>query len=260
MNIEWAECVREVARKLLEWRPQGGCAGSWQGTQYKAEADCRAHDLLSRLLNLREPVLPVVSEEDPISQNLSARPAHYWLIDPLDGTASYAAGFDGFVCQAALMDKLGPAESVVIAPALGLEYQARRGEGAWKNNSRIFVKPCLEPTLIDNYPAPRGITSTLFKALHFTQYVESGSIGLKICRVADATADLFIKDVIVRDWDLAAPHLVLTEAGGHITTACGSALQYNGHYEKSGLIASSSESLWLSTKQWYANHYCGSNI
>ena len=37
-------------------------------------------------------------------------------------------------------------------------------------------------------------------------YYESGSIGLKSVLVADGTADLFVKDVNVRSWDLSPGH------------------------------------------------------
>ena len=45
------------------------------------------------------------------------------------------------------------------------------------------------------------------------KYIESGSIGLKACFVADGTANLFVKDVDYRDWDIMPALLVNSEVG-----------------------------------------------
>jgi len=75
------------------------------------------------------------------------------------------------------------------------------------------------------------------------KYLESGSIGLKICMVAQGVADLFVKDVTVRDWDVAAPHLVLSEAGGVLRRFDGQEFELAGSFEKLGLIAAASQAL-----------------
>ena len=74
-------------------------------------------------------------------------------------------------------------------------------------------------------------------------YVESGSLSLKICRVADGVADLFVKDVEIRDWDVAAPMLILFEAGGVISQVDGAQFDLYGDFEKNGLIVAKSEKL-----------------
>ena len=66
---------------------------------------------------------------------------------------------------------------------------------------------------------------------------------MKICRIADKSADLFAKTVTVRDWDIAAPELILKEAGGVLLTSDGDEFIYNHSYEKKGVIAASSEQL-----------------
>ena len=44
----------------------------------------------------------------------------------------------------------------------------------------------------------------------------------------------------LRDWDVAAPHLVLQEAGGFLTQFEGLSFEYSGSYEKQGVVAVSS--------------------
>ena len=235
--------LRELGDMLLEWRGRGATGGRWEGTQFKARADRQAHDFLSDRLAAFQPALPVVSEED--EARAGRRPEEYWLIDPIDGTASFCQGFDGFVTQAALMRRCEPILAVVHAAALGLTYTALRDGRARCNGVPISTSAPARraPILTDNYPEPRGVARDVYDAIGCGGYVESGSIGLKICRVADATADLFVKDVIVRDWDLAPAHLILERAGGVLTTLAGDPIPYDGGFERAGLIAAAHGSL-----------------
>jgi 3'(2'), 5'-bisphosphate nucleotidase len=252
MDIErLQDILRELGVSLLQWRAEGAVEGVWQGTQFKAEADRRSHDFISGALQKSWPDIPVVSEEDDASL-VRPRPDRYWLIDPIDGTASFCNGFDGFVTQAALMDGPKPVLSVVHAPALGLTYCAVR-DGQATCNGRVLqlgTKAPARPVLIDNYPEPRGIAQALFRELPCGGYVESGSLGLKICRVADGTADLFVKDVVVKDWDLAPADLILQRTGGILTTLAGDAVPYAGDYARHGIIAVSNAALADHVGQW----------
>ena len=235
--------MQRVGTKILECRKQGLIDGKWEGTQFKAAADLIADEYLRKELS-KISNMPIVSEED-ISSQSHDRPSQYWLIDPIDGTASFAQGFDGFVCQAARIKGGKPCLASVYAPALERLYVAEQGNGATVNGRPISVKlfNSREMTLIDNYPQPNGITKRLFHDLNCVNYVESGSIGLKICLVAEGSADIFVKDVPLRDWDVAAPHLVLQEAGGVLTQFTGESFEYQGGFEKNGLVVASSPTL-----------------
>lgn len=236
--------LKTVGAGLLRW--QGRAVGEWQGTQLKTEADREAHRALSSaltgLLNV-----PVLSEEDPASHT-DPRAGRYWLIDPIDGTASLAGGFSGFVTQAALMQNGEPVLAAVYAPALDRMYTAEKDGGAFCNGERIRVSQDERRLILtDNYPEPRATAAEMMKALSCTGYMESGSISLKILRVADGSADLFFKDVVVRDWDVGAPSLILKEAGGFFTTVDGNPYLFSGDLEKLGLIAARNRSLCQKT-------------
>lgn len=254
MLEQLSQIVRKVGAELLVWR--GSCLTEVKqhGTQVKTEADHLAHQALTDNLTRLAPSVPVISEED-VGSHVKKRPARYWLIDPIDGTASYSGGFSGFVTQVALMENHQPILAAIYAPLLDLLYLAERGRGATLNGSGLVISPDKQrKILIDNYPEPRGSVRSLYEALHCTAYVESGSIALKICRVADSTADLFIKTVTLRDWDVAPAHLVIEEAGGYLCNLNGGEFIYEGRYDKSGVVAASSMILaseaisWLSTQ------------
>jgi 3'(2'), 5'-bisphosphate nucleotidase/myo-inositol-1(or 4)-monophosphatase len=243
MQARLAAAMRKVGARILDCRNKGITDGNWEGTQFKAAADLIADECLRMELRSLSDV-PIVSEEDLQSQSAN-RPSEYWLVDPIDGTASFAGGFDGFVTQAAFIKDGQPCLAAVYAPALDRLYLAERGRGASANGRPIHVKPAdaKKLTLVDNYPEPRGIAKRLFEELDCARYLESGSIGLKICLVAAGDADIFVKNVVLRDWDVAGPHLVLHEAGGSFAQFEGGRFEYAGGYEKLGLIATSTASL-----------------
>ena len=254
MQQQLAMAVQKTGIRILECQQQGNTCGKWEGTQFKATADLIADaSLRGELLRIAE--IPVISEEDDASHNAD-RPSRYWLIDPIDGTASFAQGFSGFVCQAALMVDGEPSLVAVYAPALKKLYAAERGRGATLNMQPLRVKPFdrARLSLVDNYPEPRGVAKRLYRDLACAKYVECGSIGLKICLVAEGAADVFIKDVCVRDWDIAPPYLVLQEAGGVISQYTGQPFEFRGEYEKLGLIAAPSLTLFHEIREVVAGY------
>ena len=94
-------------------------------------------------------------------------------------------------------------------------------------------------TFIDNTRIPHGIISKLMKSLNTNSYIESGSIGLKSVLVADGSADLFIKNVPVRDWDLAPAYVILSEVGGNLSLMNGEEYKFTGSMKKDeGFIVS----------------------
>ena len=238
------DSLREVGAMLLTLRAKGTVNGTWDKTQLKTEADLIAEAMIIRRLRALTPDLPVVSEEDLCSHAVD-RSTLYWLLDPIDGTASFCGGFDGFVTQIALMENYEPILGAVYAPALDVMYLAERNAGATANGSKLKLNwQGGGVILVDNYPEPRGIANLLFEQLPCAGYLESGSIGLKICQVADGKADIFVKDVTVRDWDLAPGHLILLEAGGVLTDLRSHRISYSGGLQQGGgLIAAASQDL-----------------
>ena len=253
MIADLSRIVKAVGHKLLEWRDRDITEGKWKGSQFKARADLMSHEILVKELKRLSPEIHIISEEDS-SSLLEERPDRYWLIDPIDGTASFAQGYPGFVTQVALVVQNSPHLAAVYAPVSDALYLAERGCGAFLNGRRL---QCIQnreaKTLIDNYPEPRGVTLLAYKALNLSHYIECGSISLKICQVADGTADLFFKEVVVRDWDLAAPQVVLEEAGGVLTDIYGHKIAYASSHEQAGVVAACSGAIATRLVSWYAD-------
>ncbi|MBT5163642.1 MAG: inositol monophosphatase [Lentimicrobiaceae bacterium] len=235
--------VVKTGKAISQRRHINAQGGVWSNGELKTEADKYAHSLLVEYLNKLEDI-PVISEEDIASHTLH-RPDCYWIIDPIDGTRSLVDGFPGWVTQVALVEYGQTVSAVIYAPDLDLLYVAELGKGAYLNGIKLEIKHNSNSgtTLIDNYPDPRGIAADIMRLVPCSDYVESGSLSLKICRVADGVADLFVKDVEIRDWDVAAPMLILFEAGGVISQVDGAQFDLYGDFEKNGLIVAKSEKL-----------------
>lgn len=237
------DIMARVGAEIAAWRADESAKILHSRKDYKTEADRRAHEMIGAALERLFPGVAILSEED--EQPAATRPSAYWLIDPIDGTASWYEGYDGFVTQAAFIEDARPRFGVVRAPALDRTWSAEAGRGAVLNGAALPTLAVSERLIvIDNYPDPRRAAKTLVEALPATGYLESGSLGLKSVRVADGSADLFAKDVVVRDWDMAPAAAILAEVGGVLLTGEGALYRFDGAMEKpSGCIVARDEAL-----------------
>ena len=228
--------IEDVGRQVVAWRTDAASRHLHSEADFKTEADRRAHNLICDGLSRLYPGIEIISEES--SAHDGDRPDVYWLIDPIDGTASWYHGFDGFVTQAAYIEQGVPQFGIVYAPVTGKAWTAVRGGGAYVNGRPLPMLAAGERLIVtDNTREPHGISKDIVTILHATGYLESGSLGLKSVLVADGVADLFVKDVCVRDWDIAPAEVILHEVGGHLCLADGSPYIFDGAFEKSdGLI------------------------
>lgn len=232
------EIIKLAGEELLSLRSNKMFNGHWDKTQFKAEADLKMHNFICELLNKNFDNIPIVSEEDEKSF-VDNRPEKYFLIDPIDGTASFVNGFDGFVTQIAYIENKEVIVGVIFAPVLNELYFAQKNKGAFLNDKQIFIdQNPKENVLIDNYPEPKGFAKVIFDKFNFDGYVECGSIALKICKVVSNSATVFVKDVEIKDWDIAPADIIVNEAGGYLCDIMGNEFKYENSYAENGIIVS----------------------
>ena len=70
------------------------------------------------------------------------------------------------------------------------------------------------------------IQNWLNKNINKYDIINKGS-SLKFCYVAEGAADLYVRTSPSSEWDIAAGHIILAEAGGKITTIDGKKILYN---------------------------------
>ena len=86
------DLLHDVGAKVASWQGDLSHRTLHSKENFKTEADRRAHDLMTTGLANLFPGVSVISEED--LSHSEKRPTEYWLIDPIDGTASWYHGFD----------------------------------------------------------------------------------------------------------------------------------------------------------------------
>ncbi|MBD2313466.1 3'(2'),5'-bisphosphate nucleotidase CysQ [Desertifilum sp. FACHB-1129] len=174
-----------------------------------------------------------------------------WIIDPLDGTRDFIEKTGEYAIHLALIENHRPILSVVALPESDKVYWALRGKGTWvstRTGQTDPVQVSSKTAIADlGLVASRTHRDNRLDAIlaklptKDTQFV--GSVGCKIVTIVEQHADIYISlsgKSAPKDWDMAAPELILTEAGGKMTHADGSPLQYNtGDVSQWGCIVAS---------------------
>ena len=183
------------------------------------EADLAANEIICSNLEKLYPNIPIMSEENKqVDYEIRKEWNYYWCIDPIDGTKEFIKKNDEFTVNIALIYKNHPVLGVVYAPAIGEMYKAKQGEGAFKNNKKL-------PLYINNEPKEKLMvvaskshlseeTQKFIDALE-TQEVQQVSKGssLKLCMIAEGSADIYPRLAPTMEWDTAAADAVVREAG-----------------------------------------------
>tara|TARA_B100000315_G_scaffold252046_1_gene288022 strand:+ start:78 stop:878 length:801 start_codon:yes stop_codon:yes gene_type:complete len=198
------------------------------------KADLASHRIITETLEKLPPNFPVLSEESPAESYENRHSwTTYWLVDPLDGTKEFLKKNGEFTVNIALIDGNTSVLGVVSAPALGVTYCAARGYGSFKQLDgkdaiQIFAEDRPDDPLrlvISRSHGGKELDAFL-KNYPAASAVPTGS-SLKFCVVAEGAAHLYPRFGPTNEWDTAAAHCVVTEAGGTVTNFKGVPLVYN---------------------------------
>jgi len=208
-------------------------------------ADKDAHEIIKKDLAVFN--LPFISEEGKHT-NYMIRKAWrtIWMVDPLDGTKEFVKRNGEFTVNIALIDDGRPVMGVVYAPVPKWLYFASTDIGAYKLTG---VEPGVSvlhergsagqrlPALMDRseklpVPQSRKIYTIVGSRSHRTpeleafvaakreekgdvKFIAAGS-SLKICLVAEGSADIYPRLGPTMEWDTAAGQAVAECAGARV--------------------------------------------
>jgi myo-inositol-1(or 4)-monophosphatase len=201
------------------------------------EADLKVDALLAGTLRTSRPGYGWLSEE---SQDDLTRTEHpmAWIVDPIDGTKSFAQGGGNWCVAAALVSHGRPVAAAIYRPVAEEFYTAILARGAQLNGApltasdtagmigaaMIGTRKSLEPLL------PLGITP---------DYTGDLPLQLRLAHVAGGRAEGAVSIGRKNDWDLAAGDLLVHEAGGRASDVAGQDFIYNRQQTwQNGMIAS----------------------
>ena len=191
------------------------------------EADLEVNDLLhDRLLGARPGYGWLSEETEDDKSRLTA--SEFWIVDPIDGTRAFAKGRPHFSISAALIADGRPVLGVVFNPATDEFFEASRNGGAKLNGQTIHVgnRREVEGCTMVAHP-PMFKHKAWPRAWPPMEFLERNSIAYRIVLVACGAADAVIALSPKNDWDLAAAHLILEEAGGRFTAHDGGEIRYD---------------------------------
>jgi histidinol-phosphatase len=209
------------------------------------EADRGAEQLLREWIGRERPDDAIVGEE--YGETGSGR--RRWILDPIDGTKSYARGIPIWATLIALEVDGQMQVGVASAPALGSRWWAARGEGAYANGERIRVSgvAVVEDALLCYTSGPsfedyglgeqfRAFAARCWAARGFADFW--GHV-----LVAEGSADISVEPVM-NLWDNAPLQVIVEEAGGRFSDLDGApradggnALSTNGLLHDEALVA-----------------------
>lgn len=188
-------------------------------TTHVTEADHAAEVLIREGIQAARPGDAVLGEEFGVDGSSRRR----WIIDPIDGTASYVRGLPIWGTLIALEEDGELTVGVVSAPALHMRWYAARGEGAFANGRPIQVSEVSDLadaqlcySDLPSWTTYRTTAQPMIDLLHSVWRTRGVGDFLQHMLVAEGAADV-AAEPIVNLWDLAPILVIVEEAGGRFT-------------------------------------------
>jgi histidinol-phosphatase len=209
-----------------------------------SDADRAVEELLRTALGRSRPRDSMLGEEfGTVAGRADGR--RTWIVDPIDGTKNYVRGVPVWATLIALLEDGKPVVGVVSAPALGRRWWASLGGGAYTGRSlsqasRLRVSQVSElkdasfaySSVIswEEYGKLEGFLALSRSCWRTRAYGDFWSHML----VAEGAVDIAAEPELSL-WDVAAPAIIVTEAGGRFSAvdgdpspAAGSGMTSNG--------------------------------
>ena len=232
--------ARAAGQAVMAWFRTDAEVRHKSPDQPVTDADLRADAILrDRILGARpdDGWLSEETEDDPA--RLDRR--RVWIIDPIDGTRSFIAGYREFAISVGLVEDGRAALGVVYNPATEDVLWATRGGGA-RRVRRWDGDPAPAPDAVSRLrvPAPGPgerpaivASRSELKRGEFDAFGSEwiirplGSTAYKLAAVAAGVGHGFLSRGPKSEWDVVAGALIVEEAGGVVTDLRGDPLVYN---------------------------------
>ncbi len=246
--------IQEAGKILLTGRETGTEVSYKADNSIVTQIDHQCAAYLDGEINLAFPGDAILNEET-YHLNPAAAPWHEaercWILDPLDSTSSYIRKGQHYGVILALAIRGEPVAGMTYKPELGEIYFAAKGDGAYRAfvanepdlgqvmEARVNAEIKLNLITSHGRQSP-GLTDLLRNLGNPPFHRMNGS--LKINEVSRGAYTAFVSPPQnpMCLWDMAAPQLILEEAGGWLTDLQGKRLDYRNPDPvlKNGIVAS----------------------
>jgi len=216
------------------------------------ETDRNSQELILQHLHNVFPDDALCAEENtPALASATRQGRRIWIVDPIDGTRGFAMKNGEFSVMIGLVEGEEVVVGVVLEPVAGRMTYATKGGGCWLQTGtaapvRCHVSACAkleEAALVQSHSKKKDEASIAVCAVKPARVIELYSAGVKMALIARGGGELYV-NIYSRfhDWDICAGDILVTEAGGRVTTLQGEEVRYNGpnHAQLGGLLATNS--------------------
>ena len=196
------------------------------------ENDLKSENTITKLIRKNYPDHNILAEENGFINNKSE---YCWVVDPLDGTSNYAAGVPWFGVLIALLKNNEPILSGAYLPMSNELYYAIKDKGAYMNESKIRVAAesklknmlcCYSLDFSSDHAKTENEVQVIKSLVQRCRNLRSTNCLLDFCYVADGRFGTAINQTM-KIWDIAAPMLILEEAGAVVTDIQGNRIAFD---------------------------------
>ena len=196
-----------------------------------SNGDLEVNKIITKKILELTPDIPIVSEET--SHNKSTKNlSDFWLVDPIDGTYDYINNLDEFTINAGLILNRKPVAGLIYAPAKKRMFYSYGKDNAYEltNGNLINLKCDLEAQkssikFVSYSNKIKPEIKKIYEDIGVKDFVRMKS-SLKFCVVASGEFDGYVAEARACEWDIAAGHAILQDAGGIITDFNGDQILY----------------------------------
>ena len=204
------------------------------------KADLASHKIITDSIKKITPDIPILSEEEFIDWKIRKKWKKYWLIDPLDGTKEFIKKNDEFTVNIALIENNRPILGVIYTPVLNELFYSIKNFGSYKILTKKKLNTLKEAKRISINKKKSNKVKIVGSRSHsnpvlekwvnknFNEFdiLQKGS-SLKFCLIAEGSADIYPRFGPTSEWDIAAGHIILEEAGGKLKSIDNKEILYN---------------------------------
>ena len=214
-----------------------------------SNGDLEVNKILTKKILKLTPDIPIVSEET--SHNKSKDDLKdFWLIDPIDGTYDYINNKEEFTLNAGLILNRKAVAGLINVPAKNRMFYSYGKNNSFEltrnKKTKLDCKklsPLNSVKVVSYSDKLKPEIEKIHKKLGVTEYVKMKS-SLKFCVIASGEFDGYVAEPRACEWDIAAGHAILGNAGGIITDFDGNEITYGKKgFKNPSLIIKRSNSL-----------------
>ena len=242
INYELIETFLSAGKLCLDLRKEGLTEELKKDSTPVTNGDLEVNKILVEKISKLTPDIPIVSEESSLNKkNLNLN--DFWLIDPIDGTYDYINDGEEFTLNAGLIINKKSVMGIILAPAKNRLFYSFGNDGKEKkiHCEKKNPKDVIKAVAYSKNLKPE--ISKIHKKFGVTEHVRMKS-SLKFCVIATGEYDLYVAEPRASEWDIAAGHAILANAGGIVTDHDGKEILYGKKdFKNPGLILRRSENL-----------------